>query len=457
LNTNYFNTLPVFFLLLLFYFIGPDARLTAQNKKTDSLSVLLAKDKADTNKIDHLNALGWELMYQNPDSAISLGNQALELAEKLNNPKRIGGSSSNLGVYYWLKGEFPTSLAFQFKALKIRESIRDKKGIATSLGNIGIVYWNQANYLKALENLERALKIMEELQDKNGIAKNTANIGVIHFQLGNYSNAREHYFKALKIDEELGDKNRIANHLGNIGVVYNEEAKNENIPPARRDSFLQCTIEYYGKALAIEKELGNTTKIARHLGNIGEASIRLKKYEQAENYLLQAVRMSDSSGILNEKMQFEYSLSELYSLQNKHEKSLEHYLKYSIAKDSLFNRQKNDELTRTEMNYEFEKKEAEHNAEQERKTALAAIDSHRRSLVIYFSLGGFGLMLIALAFILRSLKITRQQKNIIQQQKHFVEEKQREILDSIHYAKRIQVALITSEKYIAKNLSRLMK
>lgn len=31
-----------------------------------------------------------------------------------------------------------------------------------------------------------------------------------------------------------------------------------------------------------------------------------------------------------------------------------------------------------------------------------------------------------------------------------VEEKQKEILDSIHYAKRIQTALLTSEKYIEK-------
>ena len=32
-----------------------------------------------------------------------------------------------------------------------------------------------------------------------------------------------------------------------------------------------------------------------------------------------------------------------------------------------------------------------------------------------------------------------------------VEEKQKDMLDSIHYAKRIQSSLITSEKYIEKN------
>jgi hypothetical protein len=38
-----------------------------------------------------------------------------------------------------------------------------------------------------------------------------------------------------------------------------------------------------------------------------------------------------------------------------------------------------------------------------------------------------------------------------------VEEKQREILDSIYYARRIQMAQLASEKYMAKNLDRLKK
>ena len=38
-----------------------------------------------------------------------------------------------------------------------------------------------------------------------------------------------------------------------------------------------------------------------------------------------------------------------------------------------------------------------------------------------------------------------------------VEEKQKEVLGSIHYAKRIQVALLPHEKYIERNLNRLQK
>ena len=54
-----------------------------------------------------------------------------------------------------------------------------------------------------------------------------------------------------------------------------------------------------------------------------------------------------------------------------------------------------------------------------------------------------------------------RQKNkaneIISHQKQLVEEKQREILDSIHYAKRIQIALLPTEKYIKRTLKFLQK
>jgi uncharacterized protein YlzI (FlbEa/FlbD family) len=45
---------------------------------------------------------------------------------------------------------------------------------------------------------------------------------------------------------------------------------------------------------------------------------------------------------------------------------------------------------------------------------------------------------------------------LIEQQKYLVEEKQKEILDSIHYARRIQTALLPTERYVDKTLTRLM-
>ncbi len=57
----------------------------------------------------------------------------------------------------------------------------------------------------------------------------------------------------------------------------------------------------------------------------------------------------------------------------------------------------------------------------------------------------------------RSVNFMTMQSRQIKKQKDLVEEKQKEILDSIHYAKRIQKSLLPTEKYIDKNLDRLKK
>ncbi|MEO6305826.1 MAG: hypothetical protein ABIP51_21950, partial [Bacteroidia bacterium] len=49
-------------------------------------------------------------------------------------------------------------------------------------------------------------------------------------------------------------------------------------------------------------------------------------------------------------------------------------------------------------------------------------------------------------------RIINSQKLIVEKQKSVVDEKQKEILDSIHYAKRIQISLLPTEKFIERIL-----
>ena len=57
----------------------------------------------------------------------------------------------------------------------------------------------------------------------------------------------------------------------------------------------------------------------------------------------------------------------------------------------------------------------------------------------------------------KATKVIVEQKEVVEGQKQHIEEKQKEVLDSIHYAKRIQVALLPHEKYIERNLNRLQR
>jgi hypothetical protein len=123
-----------------------------------------------------------------------------------------------------------------------------------------------------------------------------------------------------------------------------------------------------------------------------------------------------------------------------------------------------------QIKYETEKKETE-NALLVTKNELSDKAIKNQKNIIIFIIGGLVLTLVFAFFIFRGLKkqklantiISQQKKDVedknvlIHSQKELLEEKQKEILDSINYARRIQGAHLPTDKYINKSLGRLKK
>jgi tetratricopeptide (TPR) repeat protein len=502
------------FIIILTIMLSKAQTSYSQNKNINSILTFIKKDKEDTNKVIHLNKLSREYANNgNYNSAMEYGHSALKLALQLNFKKGTASSYNNIGIAYMYQGDFRKALDYYFKALKVDEEIKDKSGMAKHLCNIGIVYSDQGDYPKTLEYYFKALKMAEELGDKNGIATDLGNIGLVYWNQADNPKALDYDFKALKIDKELGHKNEIAKDLGNIGLVFKSQGDLTQEASLREVNYSEA-LKYYFQALKMAEEIGDKNGIATDLGNIGgvysaqkdcakaldyylkalklseeigdkntitiwlgsigsiytsmiqSVSTSEKKVlaNKAEKYLLQALTIDTTIGYLPHEEDTHEQFSSLYMQTGNYKKALEHYKKAMVIKDTLFNQNKNKEITRKEMNYEFEKKETATKAEHIKELAVAAADRKRQRLfLLLVAAVAIAVGIIAL-IILRSLRITRKQKNIIEEQKHtvekqkeLVEEKQKEILDSIHYAKRIQRSILPTEKYIDKNLKRLMK
>ncbi|MEO6302193.1 MAG: hypothetical protein ABIP51_03365, partial [Bacteroidia bacterium] len=83
----------------------------------------------------------------------------------------------------------------------------------------------------------------------------------------------------------------------------------------------------------------------------------------------------------------------------------------------------------------------------------------RKQNEIKFAIAGASLVFILLIIVIFSWRNKQKankalaEKNAeIHLQKEIIEEKQKEVMDSIRYAKRIQQSLLPTEKYIARNL-----
>ncbi len=494
------------FFFPLFIFLLPAAFCQKPTSKIDSLLNLLKTDKPDTNKVTHLFKLCSEFenigLY---DTAIQYGNCALQLAQQLNFKKGIADSYSNIGIVYYYQGNYSKTIEDWLQALKIDEEQKNKKGMATHLGNIGIVYNEQGDYSKALEYYFKALKMAEDIGYKKLQAGNLSNIGSVYYIQGDYLKALEYDFKALEIDK---NKESTATELGNIGIVYlkkgdylkaleythkalkiDEELKNKEGIAEELTSIggiyqlkknLPQALDYYSKSLKMAEEMGYKQLQATNLSNIGTLYITTGKFKAAEQYLKRAITTNESIGTLNGLLNVEESLSQLYDTTGRFKEALIHYKKAIALKDTLFSQENKKQLVRKEMKFEFDKKEAITKAENEKQQAIAEEKSRKQKIIIWSVAFGLLLVVVFAGFIFRSLRITRKQKNIIElqknevskqkdiadsqriiaeelreiseKQKHIVEEKQKEIVDSITYARRIQRALLTSDEYIKNNL-----
>jgi len=397
-------------------------------------------------------AIAEEIIKQNKDATL------------LNESKNIlAACYNNIGIISSEQGNYPQSLNYYLKALVIYEEMNNKIGIATQLGNLGNIYFLEGNYTKALEYYLKGLKMDEELGDKQLQSSNLCNIGSIYSEKNDYYKALEYYFKALELAAETGFKHSQSQCFSNIGNIYQylgdsaTKKNNSALAVSRYDK----SANYFFKAIEIDKELGDKNGIARNFGCLGSLYILQKKYTEAEKFLLKAIRLDKEIGALNEQMTFEKNLSALYEKTNRDDLALEHYKNAIIIKDTLFTEEKNKELTKKEMSYEFEKKEAASKAEQDKKDAVTSAEGRKQKavlgLVCFVLILVFGFAL----FIFRSLKLTRKQKLVIEiknketeYQKNVIEEKNKDILDSIHYAKRIQTSLLPTEKYIARVMKR---
>jgi tetratricopeptide (TPR) repeat protein len=418
----------------------------SQNTKIDSLRNVLKTEQEDSNKVNTLNSVS-DLTWRsgNYTQAKKDAEGAFSLSEKIKYLKGEANAYNNLGNICTNQSIYPEALKNHFEALKIRENIQDKKGIAASCNNIGNIYMYQGNYADALAIQQKGLKIRIEIGDKKIIANSYFNIGNIYMNEHNSLAAMTNHLTALKIREEIGDKLGIAYSNNCIAIVYEDEKDYQN------------GFDFQLKAFGMEKELGDKNGMAISLDHLGFCSLKLGKYEEATKYLEDGLILSKEIHGLSEIQENYQARYLLDSIRNNYKDAVADYKLFVIYRDSIFNEENTKKTVQAQMQYEFDKKEAETRSSQEKKDAIAKSDKERQEVILLFVIGGIVLVVGFALFIYRSY-LQKQKANVeITMQKSIVENKQKEILDSIRYAKRIQQALLTSEKYIDKNLGRLKR
>jgi adenylate cyclase len=323
-------------------------------------------------------------------------------------------------------------LEYYQKSLAIRDEIGEKKGISGSLNVIGVLYHDQGNYPLALEYYQKSLAIDEELNDKQGIAASLNNIGMIYKEQGKYSRALKYYQKSQGIKEELVDKQGIAYGLINIGDIYQEQG-----------NFVSA-LEYFQKALKIDEEIGEKHGMALSLGNIGRLYHKQNRNSLALSYCERELALAEDIGALYLQLEACQCLYDIYSKLDKNKEALKYFKQMIEVRDRLYNEENTKKMTRLEMQYEFDKKETETKAEQEKKDAIAIQELKRQKLVRNGFMGGFGVVfLFAGVFFTQRNRIGKEKKRSDELLLNILPEKVAEELKAKGSADAVQIDRVT--------------
>lgn len=451
------------------FFILFSLEFSFAQTNTDSIyKVFNNKTLSDTIRLKAIHQLAWSILNSNPNTSLFLAGQELKFAKEKKLKKWQARAFNTIAAAYEDKSNYPEALDNNLKSLKIREEIADKQGIANSLNNIGNVYKALENNEKALDYLVRSLKLQEALGNKRGIAALLNNVGNLYNQMFEFEKSLDYQFRSLKMEEEEGDKQKMSLSLNNIGNNYLALHQYEK------------ALEYFNHSLSMKKELGDKQGIARTLGNLGQVYFKLKQYNKALQYSTNSIELSKEIGDLNLEREFQILLYHIQKSIGNSEKALEHYERFVLLKDSIFKEENQKLIIRKEMNYEFEKKEAINKLEQDKKEAIAKEEKKNQRVILFSVIGGLLVVIVFSFFLYNRFRITAKQKSIIEKQKnlvdekneelnqqneeistqrdeiehqkHLIEEHQKEMVDSITYAKRIQDAILPPTDLIKSKL-----
>lgn len=471
-------------LIFIFLFFLPPA----QAQKLDSLwNAYNNNSLPDSIRAQAIFDIASSFTGNNPDTAISLTQVQLKFCQKTKQKKWEAKAYGTLGNCYINKGEYSKAIENHLKALKIRQEIDDRKGVGASLSNIGIVYYSQANYPKALEYYLKSLKIKEELNDKKGIGVSYNNIGVVFYLQKNFDKALEYHFKGLEIRKAINDMQGLSATYNNIGNVYMDQANFEearkyyisslkiveelNDKKGMGDAYsniggvytaqgdYQKALDYGMKSLRIREEIGDKYGASISYGDMGILYNKLADYNSAIKYNNVSLSLAKEIGAFDQERKAYQKLAEAYEMQHNFKEAYFNHKKFKALTDSIYNVENSKQLGDLKTNFEVEKKEAElkikAEAEQEKLKTIAAEEKKVQQIIIAAVLGVLIIVILFSIFLYKRFIITQRQRNIIREQKTevelqktLVEEKQKEIVDSITYAKRIQRAILPPAHFI---------
>ncbi len=328
---------------------------------------------------------------------------------------------------------------------------------------------NMAEYKKSAEYFREAIILAEKLNNKKLLTQVYTGFGNLFAIQKQYNQAKEYYNKAIKISQEINDTRKVSVILMNLAnIEYNIACSNKN--------FRKCD-SVYTEAYNWATLAQDTGQQIRCLGNWALALSDDEKFDASLDKLTRAIVLANLVNHESDLVYLYYYLGRTYELMELHEKAMEafhksvelavkfkdieflsenyycmaeanyamgnykeafdYFKKYKSTEDTVSSKEIANELNAIKTKYDTDKKQQE--------IALLKANANK-DRITKISLTAGTILLIFLGFLLLNRYRLKSKTNaLLEKQNQIISEKNKDISDSINYAKKIQDAILPDD------------
>jgi serine phosphatase RsbU (regulator of sigma subunit) len=465
-------------LLLLFASVSCFAQVSVKQRKLDSLVAIIKKNERDTNHVKSLLEYIKVSRSASQDTAMLFAEQAIEIVRQKGYSKFLGRAYNSLAVVYVKKGLVDTGLVLYDTAIAAAVRAGDFKTASLASNGAGYQLYMMVDYSKALDYYLDGYDYAQKSEDVFAILNSLNNISSVYFAMRNYDMAKEYTWKMIDEAKSRNDKSTEASSYGNLGALH---AKQDNLDSA---------IYYANAAIAIFKEMGAKSGYANFYVNCGNYLFKSGRYAEAREMSVNGLAMSESGsdlGVLSRALTLQAQLelldknsdsalvhavrardvakksnsveqmlaameviAQVYLSTNRNEDARALYSRIIALQDSFYD--ENAAKTISEMQIRFDtRRTKEENVLLSKENEINAEKIRTGNILLFAGAIATFLILVVLVLVYRGFKqkqrsasVLEQRNKLISTQRDLITVRNKEITDSINYAKRIQEAILPS-------------
>ncbi len=326
-----------FFCLLLLDVVG-------QVHIVDSLQEQLnIHQKKDTIHVSILNALSSQYQWLDFNTSLRYAEEALKAAEPIEFQQGIATACFRQAHCYWALGDSERAIEKALRAVSIAEKEKLTNVLAETYRILAISYRDQQELGKAVSYIRQAEALATQQNNWDLLARVYNLAGVIDYTRDLKDSALAYYTKALLVtNEHITTKFHLSQVLSNIGEIYLDDDPDKSL-------------QYFNKALASARETRNKSAEAGIISDIGRVYIKKKKYDEANGYLQESLKLSRKLGLKRVSRHVYYALVDLRLQQGKSTEAFNYMRAYYDVRDSLLNGSKTRQIVELETRFEKEK------------------------------------------------------------------------------------------------------